>query len=73
MHQQLVKENNMRARVHTKYTPNDPPRSWGHPPDPIHSEPVAPKCPGLMDVSASLSHQAKSDDASLLDVSHTPD
>jgi hypothetical protein len=73
MHQQPVKENNVCVRACTKFAPNNPPRSQGRPPDPIHSKPVAPQCPGLVDASASLSHQAKSDDASLLDVPHTPD
>jgi hypothetical protein len=33
MHQQLAKENNVRARAHAKFSPNDPPRSCRCPPD----------------------------------------
>jgi hypothetical protein len=66
-------ENNMHARACAKYTPNNPPRSQGHPPDLICSKPVAQKCPGLVDTSASLGHHAKSDDVSLLNMMHAPD
>jgi hypothetical protein len=33
MHQQLAKESNTCARARAKFSPNDPPRSCGHPPD----------------------------------------
>jgi hypothetical protein len=33
MHQQLAKESNARVRARTKFSPNDPPRSRGCPPD----------------------------------------
>jgi hypothetical protein len=72
MQPQPAKENNTHARVHSKYTPNNLPRSQGHPPDLIGSKPMAQKHPGLVDTSASLGHNAKSDDASILNMTHAP-